>query len=149
MAKIVMNHVNIMVDKLETNIPFYRDVLGVAMIATPDIGFPAQFFQFDNGAQIHMNELKDLKPHRAHLAITVDDFSDQFRKLKAVDAIDVEAWGKVRRLPSGTMQMFARDPSGNLIEICGRLEDDIDQSVFDDDLVDLTHANLKFVPNQF
>jgi hypothetical protein len=46
--------------------------------------------------------------------------------------IDTSPWGKVRRLPDGAMQMFVRDPAGNLIEISCHPSTPIDESIFDD-----------------
>ena len=43
-------------------------------------------------------------------------------------AIDTTTWGRARRLPSGVMQLFVRDPAGNLIEIAC----DPDQPIADD-----------------
>ena len=41
----------------------------------------------------------------------------------------------MRRLPSGKMQMFVRDPSGNLLEISCRPETPVDEAIFGDELV--------------
>lgn len=130
------HHINILVDDLDAAVKFYRDGLGLESIATPDQGFPAQFFMFDGGTQMHINELADERPFRAHFAMRVDDFSDVFRNMKNIGAIDTKPWGNVRKLPGGAMQMFLRDPSGNLVEITSSPGDEIDADVLDDDLVD-------------
>lgn len=36
-----------------------------------------------------------------------------FREARARDIIETRAWGKVRMLPDGGMQILVRDPSGN------------------------------------
>jgi len=137
----IIQHVNVMVDNLDEGVAFYRDVIGLELDDTPDHDFPSQFFKFDNNTQIHMNEFADTKPFRAHFCIVVDDFNDVFRRLKKAGVIDVEPWGKVRRLDSGSMQMFSRDPSGNLVEIASRPEDKIDQDILDDALVNVMDDN--------
>jgi len=131
----LLQHINILVDDLAEGIAFYNGLLGLEFDETPDLGFPAQFFKFANGAQIHMNEFKDERPFRAHFCIVVDDFSDIFWRVKKAGVIDNEPWGKVRQLPTGTMQMFLRDPSGNLVEIASRKSDKIDLEIFEDELV--------------
>jgi lactoylglutathione lyase len=131
-----LNHINILVDDLDAGIKFYHGELGLELDETPDQGFPSQFFKLDGGQQIHMNEYSDKRPFRAHFAMTVDDFSDVFRRMKEIATIDTSPWGNVRRLPGGSMQMFLRDPSGNLIEINSRPEDEIGIDVLQDDLVD-------------
>jgi lactoylglutathione lyase len=46
--------------------------------------------------------------------------------------IDTQTNGRARRLAAGTIQMFVRDPSGNLVEIAC----DADQAVDPDVLAD-------------
>ena len=141
----IIQHVNIMVDNLEKAVAFYRDILGIELDETPNQDFPSQFFKFSNGTQIHMNEFADEKAFRAHFCIIVDDFSAVFRRMKNIGAIDITPWGKVRRLGSGAMQMFTRDPSGNLVEIASRPDDVIDGDVLDDELVHISDDNQLYV----
>ncbi len=140
----IIQHVNVMVDNLEEGVAFYRDVLGIELDDTPALDFPSQFFKFSNGTQIHMNEFADVKPYRAHFCIIVDDFNDVFRRMKTAGVIDIETWGKIRRLESGAMQMFSRDPSGNLVEIGSRPGDVIDHDILSDDLVQISDDNLLY-----
>ncbi len=137
----IIHHVNILVDDLEEGVRFYRDELGLEPDETPDHDFPSQFFKLDNGTQIHMNEYREEKPFRAHFCIVVSDFNDIFRRMKKAGVIDIEPWGKVRRLESGAIQMFTRDPSGNLVEITSLPDAIIDQDILDDDLLDISDEN--------
>ena len=116
----LIQHVNVNVDDLAAAIVFYGTVLGLPLDATPDQGFRSQFFRLGGGQQIHMNEIADSHQFRGHFCIVVPDFAAVFARAKAANAIDIRPWGRVRRLPSGTMQMFVRDPSGNLVEIGNR-----------------------------
>jgi catechol 2,3-dioxygenase-like lactoylglutathione lyase family enzyme len=129
-----IQHVNVLVDDLEPAVRFYRDTLGLRPIEAPDQGFPSQFFELNEHQQIHMNQIVDGKAYRAHFCMVVPDFMGVFRRCKAAGAIDVEPWGRVRRLPSGNMQMFVRDPAGNLIEISCRPDAPLDEAMFDDEL---------------
>ena len=43
---------------------------------------------------------------------------------------------KVRRLPTGVMQAFIRDPSGNLIELSCEADQPVDPAIFELDIVD-------------
>jgi lactoylglutathione lyase len=128
----ILQHINILVDDLDRGVAFYRDLIGLELDVTPDLDFPAQFFKFDGVQQIHLNEFVDERPFRAHFCIVVDDFNRVFRRMKKAGAIDNDPWGKVRRLPSGAMQMFCRDPSGNLVEIASRPADVIDDDILGD-----------------
>lgn len=131
-----IHHINVTVDDLEVAVPFYRDVLGLALDPTPEQGMPSQFFRINDRQQIHMNELSDARGYRGHFALEVADFEGVFARAKAAGAIDVEPWGRVRALPSGKMQMFVRDPHGNLIEIGTGPGVEVDPAIFEDDLVE-------------
>jgi len=133
-----IQHVNLMVDDLARAIDFYGTALGLEPLPTPDLGFPAQFFKVNDVQEIHLNELQDVRPERAHFCLRVDDFSGQFRRMKALGVIEIRTWGKVRRLPSGVMQMFVRDPAGNLIELSCEADEYVDPSIFDEDLFEPT-----------
>jgi catechol 2,3-dioxygenase-like lactoylglutathione lyase family enzyme len=130
----LIQHVNVNVDDLDAAIPFYRDVLGLPLDDTPDQGFRCQFFKIGSTPQqIHMNEMSDERQFRGHFCLVVPDFMGVFRRAKEKDAIDIRAWGKVRQLPNGKMQMFVRDPSGNLIEIASTAMETIDLTLFQND----------------
>jgi len=145
----LIQHVNVNVDDLDAAIPFYRDILGLPLEATPDQGFRCQFFKIGPVQQIHMNEMRDERQFRGHFCLVVPDFMAVFRRAKARNVIDVAAWGKVRQLPNGKMQMFVRDPSGNLIEIASSDAETIDLAVFhDDDLVEPQRGIYRMEPGE-
>jgi len=140
----ILHHVNLIVDDLPSAVAFYRDIVGLELDATPVQGFPSQFFKMANGTQIHMNELADDKPYRAHFCLVVEDFNGVFRRMKDAQVIDIKPWGKIRRLDTGAMQMFARDPAGNLVEITCPADCAIAADILADDLVDLSEENRIF-----
>jgi lactoylglutathione lyase len=127
-----IQHVNLMVDDIDKAIEFYGAQLGLEALPTPEMGFRAQFFKINDLQEIHVNELKDVTPERAHFCLRVDDFAGHFRRMKALGAIEIKTWGKVHRLPSGVMQMFVRDPAGNLIELSCEADQYVDPAIFDE-----------------
>lgn len=129
-----IHHVNIMVDDLAAATAFYEEVLGLERAFTPDLGFPAQFFSVGGGQEIHVNELQDIHPERSHFCLRLDDFNGVFERAREHGVIDTVAWGKVRRLATGVMQAFIRDPSGNLIEISCFADVDVDPRILESDL---------------
>jgi catechol 2,3-dioxygenase-like lactoylglutathione lyase family enzyme len=112
-----INHVTLIVDDLEKARRFYTDVLGLEELPAYAFDYPVQFYRINDAQQLHITEWQDTPSFRGHVCLQVADFNAAFRALKALDAIDTSPWGKVRRLRDGAMQMFARDPSGNLIEL--------------------------------
>lgn len=133
-----IQHVNVMVDDLAAAIDFYENLLGLDRAPTPDLGFPAQFFRVGGSQEIHVNELGDVHPERSHFCLRVDDFNAVFARALERDVFEIETWGKARRLPTGVMQAFVRDPGGNLIELSCEADQPVDPSIFELDFFDET-----------
>ena len=137
MARIVrINHVTLVVDDLDVATAFYRDQLGVEPLPAFELDFPAQFFRINEDQQLHLTEWEDSPSFRGHVCFVVDDFDAIFDRMKALDAIDTSPWGRVRRLPDGAMQMFVRDPAGNLVEITCSPDCPVSKRVFEDEQVE-------------
>lgn len=141
-----IHHINVNVDDLDKATVFYRDVVGLPLDATPDQGFRSQFFRIGERQQIHMNEIADDHQFRGHFCIVVPDFAKVFRAAKAAGVIDTRAWGLVRKLPVGSMQMFLRDPAGNLVEIASARDAVIDPAVLADPLVEPRPGMYRMAP---
>lgn len=146
MADFHLHHINVNVDNLEAAVAFYRDIVGLPLDPTPDQKFRSQFFRIGPNQQIHMNEITDVHQFRGHFCIVVPEFEAVFRRAKAANAIDLRVWGRVRQLPSGTMQMFLRDPSGNLVEIASYKGVAIDPAVLADELVEPKRGMYRMDP---
>lgn len=138
-----INHAALVVDDLERAVEFYRDQLGLELLPAFDLDFPAQWFKIDEDQQLHLLEWEDTPSFRGHVCFQVDDFNAIFDRMKALDAIDVRPWGKVRRLPDGAMQMFVRDPAGNLVEITCAPDCPVDDRIFEDELSDAGQGLFK------
>jgi lactoylglutathione lyase len=131
-----INHVTLIVDDLETAREFYTAVLGLEELPAYAFDYPVQFYRINDTQQLHITEWKDTPSFRGHVCLQVAEFNEVFRRLKALGAIDTSPWGKVRRLRDGTMQMFARDPSGNLLELSHPDAGTVDAAIWEDELVE-------------
>ena len=131
-----INHVTLIVDDLERAKLFYADELGLEALPAFKFDYPTQFFRINERQQLHITEWKDQPSFRGHVCVQVGDFNQVFYRMRALGAIDVAPWGRVRRLPDGAMQMFIRDPSGNLIEISCAPHAPVDEAIFADPLVE-------------
>jgi len=124
-----INHVSVNATDLAESVDFYVDLLGAERIATPNFGLPVQWLALGR-TQLHLFE-KDLTPtSHHHLGITVDDLEPVFRAAERRDAFDREAFGNhLVELPGDLVQLYVRDPAGNLVEIdhsgADRLPEDI------------------------
>ena len=112
-----INHVSINARDLQESVEFYVDLLGAEPIATPNFGLPVQWLALGR-TQLHLFE-RDLSPtSHHHLGITVDDVEPVYRVADRRDAFDREAFGNhLVELPGDLIQLYVRDPAGNLVEI--------------------------------
>jgi catechol 2,3-dioxygenase-like lactoylglutathione lyase family enzyme len=124
-----INHVSVNARNLQESVDFYVDLLGAELIPTPNFGLPVQWLALED-TQLHLFE-RDLTPtSHHHLGITVEDLEPVFRAAQRRDACDRSAFGShLVLLPGDVVQLYVRDPAGNLVEIdhhgAGRLPDDI------------------------
>ena len=115
MARI--NHVSINALDLQESVDFYVDLLGAEPIPTPNFGLPVQWLAFGS-TQLHLFE-RDLTPtSHHHFGITVDDLEPVYRAAERREAFDDIAFrNRLVELPGDVVQLYLRDPAGNLLEI--------------------------------
>ncbi|MEM6347842.1 MAG: VOC family protein [Bacteroidota bacterium] len=133
MAITEINHVTLIVNNLEETAEFYENELGLEPIPAFVFDYPTAFFKVTETQQLHLSEWEDKMSFRGHVCFKVDNFNELFWRFKEQGIIDDKPWGKVRQLTDGAMQMFIRDPSGNLVEISS-LGDPVDPKIFEDEL---------------
>src|ERR1700760_1082180 len=111
------NHLSIGTRDLAGTVKFYETVLGMQVIPSYNFGFKTKYLRCGD-LQLHLFELEDSVPHYQHFALDVDDFHAAYDAAKAIGALDSTAFrNAVNELPDGCVQMYLRDPSGNLVEI--------------------------------
>ena len=111
-----INHVSVNARNLQESVDFYVELLGAEPIATPNFGLPVQWLALGR-TQLHLFERDVQAPSHHHLGITVDDLEPVFRVAERRDAFDREAFGNhLVELPGDVVQLYVRDPAGNLVE---------------------------------
>jgi catechol 2,3-dioxygenase-like lactoylglutathione lyase family enzyme len=112
-----INHVSVNALDLQESVDFYTDLLGCEQLATPNFGLPVQWLKLGD-TQLHVFE-KDLQPtSHHHLGITVEDVEPVYRVAEARNAFENDAFGNhLVELPGDIVQLYVRDPAGNLVEI--------------------------------
>ena len=117
MVAISFNHLSIGAKDKEASVKFYEDVFGMERIPTYNFGFVTQYLRCGD-LQLHIFELEDHVPHFQHFAVDVDDFHAVYDKARALGALDNTTFrNAVNELPDGSVQMYIRDPGGNLVEV--------------------------------
>jgi catechol 2,3-dioxygenase-like lactoylglutathione lyase family enzyme len=137
-----LNHVSIPARDVDAAVRFYEDLLGMERLPSPNFGFPVRWLRLGD-LQLHLFQVDSPPQHtNQHLGLEVDDFEAVYRRLKELGLFDKGGretflW----ELPSGEMQLYFRDPDGNLIEIVHRDVSTLDRSVFGSDLRSLADVH--------
>jgi catechol 2,3-dioxygenase-like lactoylglutathione lyase family enzyme len=112
-----LNHVSVIAEDLETSVGFYVDELGLEPLPTPNFDAPTRWLAAGE-RQLHLFERPGTAPGHAHFALEIDDFMPVYRRMKELGALDHETFGNcMYELPDGAIQMYVRDPAGNLVEL--------------------------------
>lgn len=110
-----INHVSISAKDLEESTRFYEEVFAMERIPTPKFSLPVQWLRVGS-LQLHIFLEEDgVAPRRHHVGLTIDDFEAAYQAVRARHS-DEFGWELVE-LPSGQVQLYFRDPGGNLIEL--------------------------------
>jgi YD repeat-containing protein len=111
------NHVSIHAPDLERSTRFYVEVFGMEKIPTYNFGFPVQYLRLGD-LQLHLFQREAPAPQFHHFGINVDDFHAAYDRVKELGIADDSAFfSHIYELPDGSVQMYIRDPAGNLVEI--------------------------------
>lgn len=112
-----LNHVSISAPDLDASTRFYRELFGLEEVPTPNFGFPVRWLRIGD-LQIHLFQRPTPAPSHHHVALTVDDFQGVYLRAREMGVLDDTAFGHhIYELPGHNVQMYVRDPGGNLVEI--------------------------------
>jgi YD repeat-containing protein len=112
-----INHVSVVANDLEESARFYEEVFGAQRIPTARFPEPVLWLRLGEH-QLHLFERPVDAPVYHHFGLDVDDFEALYRRAKERGLLDDTAWGfKLRSHPSGWVQLYLRDPAGNLVEV--------------------------------
>jgi catechol 2,3-dioxygenase-like lactoylglutathione lyase family enzyme len=110
-------HVSIHAYDLEESMRFYVDVLGMRRVPSPDFAQRVEWLELGD-QQLHLFLSDGPAPANHHIGLDVDDFEAAYRMASERGMFDGDAFGaEVRELVDGAVQMYLRDPAGNLVEI--------------------------------
>jgi catechol 2,3-dioxygenase-like lactoylglutathione lyase family enzyme len=121
-----LNHVSVPARDLEDSLRFYVDVLGLERIPSPDFAVPVEWLRAGD-LEVHLFRRDEGEPPRSqHFGLEVDDFMAVYRRVRA--HLDGATFGAaVVELPDGGVQMYVRDPAGNLVELDHREASSVDR----------------------
>lgn len=119
LASATLNHVSIPAVDLDRSEAFYVEVFGLARVPAPNFGFPVRWLRLGD-LQLHLQTIDAELGRRSyqHFGISVPDLTATYKALRARGAFEPDGrYAALWLLPSGELQLFARDPAANLIEV--------------------------------
>lgn len=116
MAAVGLNHVSVCAPDMEASIAFYADVFGAEPVPTPNFGYPVQWLRVGD-RQLHVFDRPEPARRYAHLGLSVDDINPVYEKARSLGVLESETFGHhLYELPGDCVQLYLRDPGGNLVE---------------------------------
>jgi catechol 2,3-dioxygenase-like lactoylglutathione lyase family enzyme len=102
---------------MEESLRFYTEVFGMERLPSPDFSEHVEWLRLGE-QQLHLFKRETPAPEFHHIALDVDDFEAAYLKAKELGVLEERSFGaSVRELPDGAVQMYIRDPAGNLVEV--------------------------------
>jgi catechol 2,3-dioxygenase-like lactoylglutathione lyase family enzyme len=115
-----INHVSIPTRDLDESERFYAELVGAERLPSPNFGTPVRWLSIGD-VQIHLLLDRHGGGGPGHLGITVDEVAPVYERARDLGAFDPAANGHYFwELPDGVVQLYLRDPSGNLVEVNAR-----------------------------
>lgn len=113
-----LNHVSISSIDVEESVRFYTSLFGMERIDTYTFAFPTQYLRLGD-VQLHIFQREQTSaPLFHHIALNVDDLETAWLRAKEARVLDTTAFfSPIYELPDGSVQVYLRDPGGNLVEL--------------------------------
>jgi lactoylglutathione lyase len=125
-------HVSVHAHDVEESVRFYKDLFGMEEIPAPGFPFPVRWLRVGD-LQLHLFQSEDPAPQGHHFGIEVDDFEATYEKVGEMGAqIEEGYFSSVYELPDGAVQLYVRDPAGNMVEVNWPDVSTLDRSVISD-----------------
>jgi lactoylglutathione lyase len=128
-----INHVSIVANDLEESARFYEELFGAERIPTARFPSPVLWLRI-GGQQLHLFESRGNDPTpNHHFGLDVDDFEAVYAKAKERGLLDTDAFGaSLRGHQAGWVQLYLRDPAGNLVEVDWPDASTLDPAILDE-----------------
>ena len=125
-------HASILATDLGESVGFYEDVFGMERIPSPNFTTPVEWLRVGD-LTLHLFQ-RDIEPAPFyHVGLHVDDFESVYETAKSrgiATTFDPDTDEPVvYELPDGAVQLYLRDPTGNLVEANYPRVQDLDRSI--------------------
>jgi YD repeat-containing protein len=127
-----INHVSISAPDLEASVRFYTEVFEMERVPAPRFSDQEVAWLRLGDQQLHLFQ-REGAPQYHHFGLDVDDFEAAYLRVRELEIRDDQTFLRgITELPGGEVQMYLRDPAGNLVEIDWPDASTLDRSVVTD-----------------
>jgi catechol 2,3-dioxygenase-like lactoylglutathione lyase family enzyme len=131
---VALNHVSIPAPDVDEAMRWWQELFGMEQLPAPNFGFPVRWLRLGD-FQLHLYTSEQPAHQGQHFGMEVDDFEEAYRRLDAAGAFEERSrFASMYELPNGIVQLYFRDPNGNLVEIDHPDVSALDRSLFGDRL---------------
>ena len=110
-------HVSVHAYDLDESVRFYKELFSMEELPAPGFPFPVRWLRVGD-LQLHLFQSDETAPSGHHFGLDVDDFEATYEKAREMGAQEKEGYfSKVYELPDGAVQLYLRDPAGNMVEV--------------------------------
>lgn len=110
-------HVSVHAHDLDESVRFYQELFGMEEVPAPGFPFPVRWLRVGD-LQLHLFQSGDPAPQGHHFGIEVDDFEATYEKVREMGVQEESGYfSNVYELPDGAVQLYVRDPAGNMVEV--------------------------------
>jgi catechol 2,3-dioxygenase-like lactoylglutathione lyase family enzyme len=114
-----LNHLAVPVDDLERATTFYADLFDAQVVPSPRFPVPVAWVVLGS-VQLHLVERPGSTTTAYHFGVTIEDrdrFEELYHRAGRDGLYEREAMDHhLYEAPGGVVQLYLRDPSGNLVE---------------------------------
>ena len=110
-------HVSVHAHDLDESVRFYQELFGMEEIPAPGFPFPVRWLRVGD-LQLHLFQSDGPAPQGHHFGIEVDDFEATYEKVREMGVQEESGYfSNVYELPDRAVQLYVRDPAGNMVEV--------------------------------
>lgn len=127
-----ITHLSVSAHDLDESAAFYRELFGMEEIPAPEFPFPVRWLRVGE-LQLHLFQTEAEAPSGHHFGLDVDDFEAFYERVRELGIVDgSDYFQHVYELPEGAVQLYIRDPAGNMVELNYPDVEELDRSKFDE-----------------
>ena len=126
-----VNHVSVSAADLDASTEFYTQLIGAVRVPSPNFDVEVRWLALGD-TQLHLfrSDVQPTEGHHFGVEVDLDVLVEAYRTAAERGILEAQTFnGALISLPGDVVQLYLRDPSGNLVELdavgAGELPDDV------------------------